>query len=81
LAGPIPQELGNPPALKHRRLHHDQLSGKLIMFQDEFWNIPKELGALNKLESLDTGSNQLWLWHPLGQDETGSMAAGPGEIN
>ncbi|CAN0078933.1 unnamed protein product, partial [Ectocarpus sp. 8 AP-2014] len=44
-------------------------------------NIPKELGALNKLGNLDIGSNQLFgLWHPLGQDETGSMAAGPGTL-
>ncbi|CAM9610550.1 unnamed protein product [Ectocarpus sp. 6 AP-2014] len=71
LTGTIPPTLGKLTALQTLSLSGNELSG----------NIPKELGALNKLKSLDIGSNQLSrLWHALGRDETGSMAAGPGTL-
>ncbi|CAN0407000.1 unnamed protein product, partial [Ectocarpus fasciculatus] len=44
-------------------------------------NVPKELGALNKLKKLSIGGNQLTgLWHVLGQDEAGSMNARSGNL-
>ncbi|CAN0485185.1 unnamed protein product, partial [Ectocarpus sp. 12 AP-2014] len=44
-------------------------------------NVPKELRALNKLEKLWIGSNQLTgLWHALGQDKAGSMGDRPGDF-
>ncbi|CAM9136686.1 unnamed protein product, partial [Ectocarpus sp. 4 AP-2014] len=43
--------------------------------------IPKELGALRGLTSLWISNNQFsGLWHTLGQDQAGSMAARPGTL-
>ncbi|CAB1114190.1 unnamed protein product [Ectocarpus sp. CCAP 1310/34] len=71
LTGPIPPELGKLTALVNLRLWHNQLSG----------TIPKELGALRQLGMLWISDNQLsGLWHTLGQDQIGSMAARRGTL-
>ncbi|CAM9712032.1 unnamed protein product, partial [Ectocarpus sp. 8 AP-2014] len=71
LTGTIPAELGNLTALLELCLNRNELSG----------TIPKELGALRQLLLLRISNNEFsGLWHTLGQDQTGSMAARSGTL-
>ncbi|CAM9497291.1 unnamed protein product [Ectocarpus sp. 4 AP-2014] len=93
LDGPIPPELGKLAALEKLELQRNQLSGSIppelgklsALKKLRLWNnkltgpIPEELGKLAALQELFLSRNNLsGLWHTLGQDKAGSLAARPG---